>query len=232
MWQDLIAELPLDESEYQCVSLPGHGVPQDFPHDISMEGYASYVLDQIQLQGVNRLALVGHSMGGYVAASLATRLDGVLHELCLFQSKIGADSPEKKAERMRAIAVAEENRALYIRTMLHGIFHTETIAHFHDAYEALVAEALTLPANTIAYSQRVMMSRPSQLEKLQQRSFRISYFLGEEDRSIPLTDSLEEAQYLRAEHVVTCPGIAHVGHIEKKQEAVSFLLSLISRLRA
>jgi pimeloyl-ACP methyl ester carboxylesterase len=232
MWREIIADLALSESEYQCVSLPGHGVRHDFPNEISMEGYVSYVLDQIHLEGVDRLALVGHSMGGYVASSMAARLDGVLHELCLFQSKAGSDNPEKKEERQRAIAIAEENRLLYIRTMLRGIFHPETLHRFEGAYEALVSEALSLPEKTIANSQYVMMSRPDQIEALRKRSFRISYFLGEDDRSIPLSTALDEAATLRAEHVVTCPGMAHVGHLEKKQEAVSFLLSLISRMRA
>lgn len=231
MWDGVISELSLRPGEYQSIHLPGHGEKNDFPDDTSIEGYAAFLFDQIDIDSNCRIALVGHSMGGYIAAALAPLLGDTLKELCFFQSKAGADSAEKKLERQRAIDVATENRELYIRTMLKSIFHTDTFQQFQNEYESLVSRALMLPPETIARSQQVMISRPDRTQDLITRNFRLSYFLGELDRSIPFLHALDEAKTLKAEHIAVCAGAGHVAHIEKKQEAVRFLSELISRLR-
>ena len=53
---------------------PGFGLSADDPTVARIEDYARHYLDVFDLMGIRELSLVGHSMGGWLAATLA--IDG------------------------------------------------------------------------------------------------------------------------------------------------------------
>lgn len=74
-------------------SLSGHGRSSKPKRVYSIEGYAADVLDFMRLLGVERSAIVGHSMGTFVAQSIALSDPGSVSSLVLIGSAVTADNP-------------------------------------------------------------------------------------------------------------------------------------------
>jgi pimeloyl-ACP methyl ester carboxylesterase len=78
-WSRLAGRLP---GERIAFDLPGFGC-SDPPSRGSIDGYARDIAEGLEILGVRRLAVVGHSLGGAVAAALAERLSDRVTALVL-----------------------------------------------------------------------------------------------------------------------------------------------------
>lgn len=73
-------------------SLLGHGRSSKPEQAYSIEGYAADVLDFMRSMGVQRSAIVGHSMGTFVAQSIALSNPDIISHLVLIASAVTADN--------------------------------------------------------------------------------------------------------------------------------------------
>jgi pimeloyl-ACP methyl ester carboxylesterase len=223
MWKYILPHLSKKNYVIQTPELPGHGRNAFVPEEKSAEAYCANLLQQISLEDGDSAFIIGHSMGGYLSASLAAMVPDNISGMCFFQSKAGADNQEKIRDRMRAIAAAKENKSLYVRTMLTSCFHPDNRQRCSSVLEHLIAEASKLSTETITGAQEVMISRPDRIDTLKERKFPLYYFLGEKDPSLPLDIMEEELKQLpgSVSHVIT--GIGHMGYLENTGAAVEFL---------
>ena len=74
-------------------SLLGHGRSSKPKQVYSIEGYGADVLELMRLMGVQRSAIVGHSMGTFVAQSIALSNPDSVSSLVLIASAVTADNP-------------------------------------------------------------------------------------------------------------------------------------------
>ncbi|MFB6271368.1 MAG: 2-succinyl-6-hydroxy-2,4-cyclohexadiene-1-carboxylate synthase [Salinibacter sp.] len=96
---------PIAESlsgEYHCltVDLPGHGESLDQPEEMySVAGAADAVADVLDAEAVSACPLIGYSMGGRVALSLALRHPDRVDRLVLESASPGLRTAADRAER-------------------------------------------------------------------------------------------------------------------------------------
>jgi 2-succinyl-6-hydroxy-2,4-cyclohexadiene-1-carboxylate synthase len=83
-----------------AIDLPGHGGSADIEADL--EGTANAVLETV---GDRRFDLLGYSLGGRVALTLALRSPEHLDRLVLIGATAGIDDPDERAARFEADAV-------------------------------------------------------------------------------------------------------------------------------
>ena len=104
IWEDYV---PLLSERFRVISvdLAGHGWSGCWGNEHSMDDLATSLKIILDAEGIHKLVLVGHSMGGYVTLAFAAlfpeRLDGYV----LFHSTCFADTDEKKANRDREISL-------------------------------------------------------------------------------------------------------------------------------
>jgi pimeloyl-ACP methyl ester carboxylesterase len=74
-WQSWLLTIPYFMREHRCIALdlPGFGASDMPSTPISIQGYAKTVDALCRALGVDRVAVVGNSMGGFVGAELAIR---------------------------------------------------------------------------------------------------------------------------------------------------------------
>ena len=90
----------------------------------TMDALADFVKAQLDREGIEKIVLVGHSMGGYVALAFAERWPERLLGLGLFHSTAFADTEQKKETRRKGIAFIKANGATaFLRTSLPGLYH-------------------------------------------------------------------------------------------------------------
>ena len=88
-----------------CPDLPGHGDSGTWGDEHSMEDLAGAVKAIMDLEGVDRALVAGHSMGGYVSMAFAQLFPDRLAGYVLFHSTCFADTEEKKNNRDREISL-------------------------------------------------------------------------------------------------------------------------------
>jgi len=98
-WAPLVREL---EDEFHClmIDLPGHGQSLGQPEEAySVAGATEAVVKVLDAEGVSSCVLVGYSMGGRVALSLALRHSSRVERLILESASPGLRSKAERAER-------------------------------------------------------------------------------------------------------------------------------------
>ncbi|MGH2996510.1 MAG: alpha/beta fold hydrolase [Gaiellaceae bacterium] len=107
----LLHALPLDERMWQPQrdALAGHEVatPRLYRRGSSMDGWADSLLDE----NGGELLLVGASMGGYCALSMARRAPDRVRAVLLAGSRAEADSAERRAGRAETIELIRQDGA-------------------------------------------------------------------------------------------------------------------------
>ena len=88
-----------------AIDLPGHGRSGTWGKEHCMDDLASAVASVLDAEGISRVFLVGHSMGGYVAMAFAELYPERLLAYCLIHSTCFADNEEKKENRDREVSL-------------------------------------------------------------------------------------------------------------------------------
>ena len=87
------------------LDLPGHGQSGIWGKVHSMDDLAGSVNAILEAENIEKVFLVGHSMGGYVAMAFAELFPEKLIGYSLFHSTCFADTEEKKKNRDREISL-------------------------------------------------------------------------------------------------------------------------------
>lgn len=228
MWQYIVPRLSYRRNfNLSIPELPGHGKNAFIPNEHTAEAYCKNILDQLKLKDNEEIFIIGHSMGGYLAANLAAMMPDRISGLCFFQSKAGSDSEEKKNERRRAIEAAKQNKSLYVRTMLTSCVLERNRERLREDLARTMADAEKLSFDAIEAGQEVMISRPDNVEILKERRFPLYYFLSEQDPSLPIDVLNKEVAQLPGAVSYIASNAAHFGYMEANYEAVSFVKRII-----
>lgn len=101
-WTEVTEELAND---YHCVApdLRGFGESDDVPENHSVKDYADDVAELISILGIEKFALVGHSMGGKIALALAARKPAGMRSLILLAPSPPTPEPIKEETRAKLL---------------------------------------------------------------------------------------------------------------------------------
>lgn len=228
MWKAFLAEL---KKRYRVIliDLPGHGKSECFGYTHTMEEMASCVNVVLKKQKIRKVKLVGHSLGGYVALAFADLYPDKTKGICLFFSTSRADSPQKKKDRNRAIAVVKENHKSFIRTAFPMLFRSKFRRSKKDLIKAAKEEALSTSKQGIIAALEGMKKRPSREILLKFPPYPVHIISGERDPIIPVQTMRQ--QMTRSENVtgVVLKEPGHMGHIEAPEECLEELLRFLSK---
>jgi 2-succinyl-6-hydroxy-2,4-cyclohexadiene-1-carboxylate synthase len=98
-WRPIVREL---KDEFHCltIDLPGHGRSLDQREEAySVKGATEAVVEVLDVEGVSSCTLIGYSMGGRVALSLALRHPSRVERLVLESASPGLRTEAERAER-------------------------------------------------------------------------------------------------------------------------------------
>jgi 2-succinyl-6-hydroxy-2,4-cyclohexadiene-1-carboxylate synthase len=98
-WEELCAAL-VDDYFIMTPDLPGHGHSQNVLN-MNVDGHTNAVLDLMERQGVEKVALLGYSMGGRIALKFALKYPEKLSCLILESTSPGIRDPKEREERKK-----------------------------------------------------------------------------------------------------------------------------------
>lgn len=185
------------------------------------------VLDQAK---VERITLLGFSMGGMAAVDFALRHADRLEALALVGTSAGAEEMLRVAEirtLVGVIRVAGPPRFL-AREAARATFS----AGFRKANRAVVArwesavQSMTGPA--LIHALRAVASRPSLMDRLEEISVPTVVMTGSRDRVVKPRWAPMMQRRLRHSRLITYPGAGHALPIERPEDVAGALRDLRS----
>lgn len=152
-WQNWLENIPFFARTRRVVALdlPGFGSSEMPREKISIKGYGAFVDRFLHAIGIERAAIVGNSMGGYVAAEVAIAFATRIEKLVLV-SAAGISSQELRDER--ALALLRRTRTILAMTTGWVAARSDTLSRRPAMRRALMrmvaAHGDRLPAPLVA----------------------------------------------------------------------------------
>lgn len=89
-WQNWLENLPFFASSHRCIAmdLGGFGASEPVDGEVSIERYARSVAELMESLGIASAAVVGNSMGGFIALELALRRPALVDRLVLVSAAV------------------------------------------------------------------------------------------------------------------------------------------------
>jgi pyruvate dehydrogenase E2 component (dihydrolipoamide acetyltransferase) len=207
-----------------ALDLPGHGGSSKELPDAGAESLAAIVGKALAALGIERMHLVGHSMGGGIASSFALRQPERIATLSLIASaSLGAEinaafidgfvRASRRREAVEVLSLLVHDPALVSRTMVEDVLRYKRL----DGVPATLAK---IAAEWFPDGKQ----RTDLRDAIAQLKMPVQIIWGRDDRIIPVA----HAEALAAElpvHIIE--EVGHLPHMEKAGEVNRLLKRLI-----
>jgi pimeloyl-ACP methyl ester carboxylesterase len=213
------------------IDLPGHGLSDVYKETHSMEFMAEGVKSLIEKLGIDKIFLVGHSLGGYVTMAFLELYPEKLAGYCLFHSHPFADTQQALEKREREIRIVKAGRKnmMYPENVTR-MFADSNIEKFNKALERSKEIASRLPENGIIAMLNGMMIRPSRLSFMEAGRVPCLWILGSYDNYIPCGQVQKNVRLPENAKVVILEKSGHMGFIEEEDKALQVMKEFIKGL--
>ncbi|MCC6287316.1 MAG: alpha/beta hydrolase [Chitinophagaceae bacterium] len=191
--------------------------------------YADIIKEIIDAEDIGSCAVIGHSMGGYIALAFAEKYPERLNGIGLFHSTAYADTEEKKEARRKGIAFIQKHGAHeFLKQSIPNLFGDAFKQSHPEQVDHLIEAAGNFTATALVQYYKAMMERPDRIDILKKVSKPVLFIIGEDDKSVYLQDSLSQC-YLPCKSLITIyPNIAHMGMWEAKNQANATVLKFLN----
>lgn len=211
--------------------LPGHGRSGTWGDLHSMDDLAGAVSAILKAEGIGKIFLVGHSMGGYVLMAFAELFPEKLLGYSLFHSTPFADNDEKRENRDREISlVLCGKKRQIVLVNIPKAFSMDNVDLMPEEVERARRIALECSDQGTVALLRGMKSRPDRTAILKETSLPLLLIGGMKDNYIPsevfdkLVALAPHAQVLRLEQS------GHMGFIEEPGKVADALTEMLGGL--
>jgi pimeloyl-ACP methyl ester carboxylesterase len=229
MWAGQIARL---SARHRVIApdYPGLGRSGP-PHEATtMERLAEDVRALLTHLRVERVAVAGLSMGGYLAFELWRQAPGLFRGLALCDTRAGADAEEGVRNREKFARTTLEKGLAWVADemtpkLLRPTPDPRVVKQVRDLVHA------GTPAG-VAAAQRGMARRPDSFATLPGITCPTLVVVGAEDGLTPPAESVRMAKAIPGARLVTIPGAGHLPNLENPAAFDEALESFVERLPA
>lgn len=220
LW-DAVAPLLEDTFDLILPDLRGFGESSTVDSFYAMEDYAADIGSLLDRLGIQKAAIAGHSMGGYVALAFVRLFPGRVRGLGLISSQAPADSPERIEGRYKSAAeVAEHGIGSVVETMAPKFTVDEKLQAFARASMERQSPAAYIGAL------KAMAARVDSTQLLSSFLFPVVLVHGTSDQLIPIDRAREVKAALPLAYLVEISGAGHIPMMENKEQTAEALKHL------
>ncbi|HVP68766.1 MAG TPA: alpha/beta fold hydrolase [Anaeromyxobacteraceae bacterium] len=227
MWARQVAAL---SPRYRVIApdYPGLGKSQPRPEPSTMEALASGIVELLGLVRVDRAAVVGLSMGGYLSFELYRRQPGLFRALALCDTRAGADTPEGAAGRETFAKNAIEKGLHWVADeMTPKLLKPQPDGAVVREVRALIGQGT--PAG-VAAAQRGMARRPDSFPTLGAIACPTLVVVGAEDTLTPPAEAEKLAAGVKGASLARIPNAGHLPNLENPEAFNQALLEFLGKV--
>ncbi|MBE6186617.1 MAG: alpha/beta hydrolase [Rikenellaceae bacterium] len=227
VWDDF-APLLTPSVRVITVDIPGHGISEVKGEVHTMEMVADVLHQMLKSLEIERVTMVGHSMGGYVALAFCARYPEQLDGLVLLSSTPNPDTEAKRENRRREIALVRAGKKdALARVAPEAGFAEQNRRRLRSYIDDLTECVHITEDDGIVALLGGMMERVDQNEMLRKSAVPQLFILGKKDGYIPV----EVAEEIVANHpqaqVAWLEESGHMGFIEEPEACAEALLKFV-----
>jgi 3-oxoadipate enol-lactonase len=190
-------------------SLPGFGGTAVPRGDSSMDDYADSVVSAMDAAKVDRAAVAGLSMGGYVAFALWRRHRDRIERLLLADTRAEADTEDARDKRVRLAALIREHG---IEALLKTPPPWLRMGSPH--WDPLLKMIRGQTPDGVAQGSIAMANRPDSRPDLPTIDVPTAVVVGDEDEITPLEMSQAMVDHVPGATLSIVPGAGHISNLE------------------
>lgn len=196
----------------------------DHRRDDSMDAIAARILKDAP----PRFALIGLSMGGYIAQTMARLAPGRVARLALLDTNSRADPPERSEQRRKQIELALSGRLPEINDLLWPVLVHKNRQHDQALRQIVDEMAQEVGPEAFARQQRAIMGRPDLRPHLPAIKCPTLIMVGDGDLLTPPALSEEMAGLIPGSRLEIIPGSGHLTTLEQPDSVTRKLVEWMS----
>lgn len=233
VWDDFAGELGKNYRVIR-IDLPGHGFSDWGGREVvGIDYMADTAAAVLELAGVEQCTVVGHSMGGYVALSLAANHPEKVRGVVLFHSSPNADTPEKAANRQREIELVEAGKKEMLARVNPGRgFAEANLRRCAEAVEDLAEQVMLTEDEAIVAVLKGMSQRKDRNEDMRRLGIPELMIFGRGDNYIPVAAAESMALAQPQARVAWLENSGHMGFVEQPRESLAILEDFLAEVAA
>lgn len=192
-----------------------------------MESLASDVAAALDALAIERAALVGHSLGGYVALAFARMYTENVSRLALVCSRIAADTQEI-AENRRKTADSIEREVALPTEMTTCLLAPETVSQQPEIAERAAALARSIDPRGAAAMLRGMALRAGSDDIAPDLEVPVLVVAGARDPVVPIEEARAVARAFPKGDLVICERSGHLPMLEEPDRVTEALTAFLT----
>jgi len=217
MWNKIIPILS-EKNRVIAIDLLGHGKTDCLSYIHTMKDQANMVKAVLNHLKLRRYAIIGHSLGGYVALALAELYSENIKKLVLMNSTALPDTTIKQKNRDRAIAMVKRNKDTFIKIAIPNLFINQSKIKHKQEIDFIKKEALKTSLQGIIASLEGMKVRKDSTSVLQNKSFDKLFIIGRKDPLLSYNTLINQTKNTNTKIVELTNG--HMSHVENFEELI------------
>lgn len=219
-WDEVV---PLLEDTFDLIlpDLRGFGESTTVNAPYTMDDFASDIAGLLDQLGIQKTALAGHSMGGYVALAFARLYPERISGLGLVSSQVLADPPDRKEGRYKSAAEAAEKG-------IGGVMNAMAPKFTDNPDLQAFARKMMERQDPQAYvgALKAMAERRDSTPLLASMKYPVVVIHGDADVLIPIERAREVKDALPHASLVEVTGAGHMPMMEDKEQTANALKRL------
>ena len=232
VWQSFTGQMP-GGFRFIVPDLPGHGDSGSWGRVHSMDELANALSTILEAEGIEKVFLAGHSMGGYVCMAFADLYPEKLLAYALVHSTPFADTEEKRENRDREISlVLCGKKRQIVLVNIPKAFATENLDRMSTQVESLKQMALRSPDNGMIALLNGMKERPDRTAVLQNPELPLLLIGGMKDNYIPVEVFEKLVSLAPHARVLRLEDSGHMGFMEEPEELVNAFVSFLKTYKS
>jgi pimeloyl-ACP methyl ester carboxylesterase len=213
IWSDMETHLSKDFTLLK-IDLPGHGKSDILAEVHTMELMAEEVKKVVDHENLDKIHLLGHSMGGYTSLAFAEKFPENLKSLTLFFSTYFADDEEKKEQRIKSYRIIKDAFPHYARAGIPNLFNQNERDVLEGKIEIALETALSTNNLGALACVKGMVARTDKKHILENLNAKILVLAGKHDNAVKTENTIKnlpDRTNIKS-YVIDC---GHNGHWEK-----------------
>lgn len=206
-----------------CPDMPGHGGRPWDKRWQSLSDAACWLRDFLDAQGIRKCVLVGHSLGGYIAANFAALFPERLAGLGMLHSTALPDAAARRELRTKVIEFVEAHgKEVFLQSFVRSLFH-DPLPRWLQEMDAITAKT---DVDAIVALTRIMRDRPDRTAAIAAVKVPVMYITGDHDSLVSAERTQQECSFYKIALLHRISDASHMSMYEAPEKVIAAMQSL------